>query len=352
MTTTQPTRTRALHRIPGALRLVALLLVAVFALGACSTASDSDVADDAAMDGAPAFSESDADGQFQEGAGDDSGGGQDPGGEAGSAADVGSLDSVAPEEGAMMVRTVRMEVLVEDVTAAVSRARAASVGAGGWVSSEEVTPGSDDRAGWATMVLRVPSEDLDAVITELGGLGEVTASHSRAENVAAEYRDVEARVSTLEAGTERLRDLISEAGGVEAIASLERELADREMELDALKARMQVLAEDVARSTVTLHLAEEREALAEIEPDTGFLAGLRSGWDAFTESGTMLLTALGALLPFLVLLSLLAVPVLVWRRRRRAASATGTVHHARSGGASLASGHDRRPAAAGDPDRS
>lgn len=229
----------------------------------------------------------------------------------------------------LMVRSVTMEVVVEDVLAAVSRARAAAVGVDGWVSSEEVRPGRGEGAGrtpgWATLVLRVPSEDLDAVVTDLGDLGEVTSSRSSAEDVTTEYRDVEARVATLEASTQRLRELVEDAGSVESIANLERELAAREADLDALKARMKVLAEDVSRSTVTLHLAEDEETLAETAPETGFLAGLQKGWEAFATSVTVLLTALGAVLPFALVAALVLVPLLVRRRRAGSRSPDATV---------------------------
>jgi hypothetical protein len=59
--------------------------------------------------------------------------------------------------------------------------------------------------------------------------------------------------------------------------------------------------------------------------DAGFLAGLRDGWDAFTSSATVLLTVLGAVLPFAALLVVLGVPLLLWLRRRRALAPAPTV---------------------------
>lgn len=298
-------------------RLLVVLGMLLMLLGGCSAVGVRSGADTATE---PASGDAGTVGAFSEGAADDDSGaaGSDDGT---SGAEEASLDVVpvaaTDADGAMMVRRVTLEVLVEDVAAAASQARAAATTTGGWVSSEEVSPGDEERTGWATLVLRVPSESLDAVVVTLGELGEVTASRSQAEDVAAEYRDVEARVATLEAGADRLRDLVGQATSVESIAGLERELADREAELDALKARMQVMAQDVSRSTVTLHLAEDRQTLAETAPDTGLLAGLRAGWEAFGRSLTVLLTATGALLPFLAVAALVAVPLVLVRRRRR-----------------------------------
>lgn len=298
---------RALQMLP------LLLALAVLVLSSCSSQLDAS-GPGGGDSGGPAVGQDAAD----EGAGGPSDG-RAEGEEADMAAPVpGSVATGG--DGPLMVRTVTMEVLVDDVLAAVSRARAAATGIDGWIASEEVRPGSGEAgtrtAGWATLVLRVPSQDLDAVVTDLGELGEVTSSRSSAQDVTTEYRDVEARVATLEASAQRLRDLIDEAGSVEAIAGLERELAAREADLDALKARIKVLAEDVSRSTVTLHLAEDAATLEQAVPETGFLAGLRQGWAAFTASVTVLLTAVGAVLPFALVAAAVALPLLARRRRR------------------------------------
>lgn len=362
---------------------IAAVLALLMVLAGCSASSgDSDSAHgaggeayDAAPEGPPGSvdrSEGAAD-MAGSGAGDDSAAMGDE-----AAADGGTVGgdpvvvpgAVTAEDAPMMVRRVELKVLVADVAAAATQARATVSGAGGWVQSEEVVPRTEDRPGQGSLVLRVPTSDLDGIITTLGALGEVTFSRSTAEDVTAEYRDVEARVETLEAGAQRLRELIADAPSVESIASLERELTSREAELDALKARMKVLEADVSRSTITLHLAEEGDdpaALAE-EDETGFMAGLRAGWEAFVSSVNVLLTAAGALLPFLALVALLGIPLLLWRRRRtrarsttepttgttRTATSPATPHgpsrQAGAAGAGLASKDDRPAAAAGDPD--
>ncbi|WP_151523524.1 DUF4349 domain-containing protein [Serinicoccus kebangsaanensis] len=295
-------------------RLMTALVAMVLLLAGCSAdgsgGSDDSAAEAASSPGGEADGgDAASEGESADGSGEES---------RGAAADLGP--TVADGEAPLMVRSVELEMVVEDVAAAVTRARATTTGAGGFVSSEDVSPATGTRTGYGSLVLRVPAADLDQVVTSLSELGEVRASRSNADDVTAEYRDVEARIATMEAGATRLRELVAEAANLEDIAALERELTDREAELDALKARMQVLSDDVARSTITLHLAEESEDLDEVVPDTGFVAGLSQGWSAFTTSVTMLLTALGALLPFLVLAAAVLVPALVWHRRRRAAS--------------------------------
>jgi len=72
----------------------------------------------------------------------------------------------------------------------------------------------------------------------------------------------------------------------------------------------------VAQSPITVTLQTPPPAV--VEPETpGFLSGLVAGWNALVSSSRVLLTIVGALLPFLLLLTLIGVPVVVWRRRAR-----------------------------------
>lgn len=294
-------------------RIIAVALAVLLLLAGCSSADTSTSGEDAGSEAAADYAQDDSAGGGEDAAPEEAGGSDAA--DAAAAIDEGSVS--ADGEAPLMVHRVELDVLVEDVPAAVTRARAVATGAGGYLSSEDVRPGTPEQAGNGSLVIRVPAAELDPVMTSLGELGQVQGSRSSADDVTTEYRDVEARIATLEAGADRLRDLIEEAPDVASIASLERELSTRESELDALKARMQVLSDDVARSTITLHLAEESDALADTGPQTGFVAGLQQGWDAFTSSVKVVLTLAGALLPFLLLAAALAVPALWWARRRR-----------------------------------
>ena len=56
----------------------------------------------------------------------------------------------------------------------------------------------------------------------------------------------------------------------------------------------------------------------------GFLAGLGSGWSAFTDALAVGMTVLGAVTPFAVTLAILGAPLVWWVRRRRAARPAAT----------------------------
>ena len=86
------------------------------------------------------------------------------------------------------------------------------------------------------------------------------------------------------------------------MVSVEGELSRRTTELESLQARQRALAGQVNYATITLQLKADRAAAPAPPADRGgFAGGLRDGWHAFTAALGWVLTAVGALLPFLLL---------------------------------------------------
>lgn len=229
--------------------------------------------------------------------------------------------------GRMIARDAGISLVIDDVTKAAAQVRAAAAATDGYVVSEEVTPAEPegaDGAGYATFVLSVPSESLDQAVDRVGTLGTVVRSDLTSTDVTEQYVDTTARIETLQASVDRVRALLGEAGTIKDIVALERELSDREAELDALRAVQQSLGADVSRSSLTVELqTDQTETIVAQEQGNGFVAGLRRGWSAFGETTAALLTGVGAVLPFAIALAVLVVPVLWWYRRRSRAGAVG-----------------------------
>jgi hypothetical protein len=247
-------------------------------------------------------------------------------GGAGSAADAAQVRAqVSADQDRMIARDATLSLVVDDIDASAAQVRAAAVAAEGYVVSEEVVPTRESVGdpGYATFVLSVPSARLDATLEQLGTYGTVTSSTLTSQDVTERYVDTTARIETLEASVDRVRGLLEEATTIADIVDLEAELASREAELDAMLAVQQSIEADVSRSSVTVHLStDEGLLLAAEEDDSGFLAGLRQGWEAFGAATAVLLTGIGAVLPFLVAAAVVAVPVVALSRRRRAGGST------------------------------
>ena len=205
-----------------------------------------------------------------------------------------------------------------------TEARQIAIAAGGMVVSENSSSvpmgdgGVDKQGSRSTMALAVPSDTLDRVLDELGKLGTTVQRSSSARDVTSTYVDTQSRIATMKASLDQLRALLAKTTDLNQIIALETEIARRQADLDSLQAQLNALDKKVAMSTVSVTLVTAANVVVPEEDSSGFLGGLRSGWKAFLGASSGALTVLGAVLPFVVLLAIVAVPLLWWRRRRSA----------------------------------
>jgi len=203
-----------------------------------------------------------------------------------------------------VISTASVILRVDDVRAAAARAEDAVVAAGGYVTAEETT--ADPQRGGRTvsrLTFKVPPEEFRDVLAELARLGQLRGQTQSSEDVTEEYVDVEQRIRTQRESLARVRSLLDRAEDLADVVLLEGELTARQADLEALEARLQSLRDrsELATITATFESPAARAGRPGDDEDLGFLAGLRDGWAAFARSTEVLLTATGALLPFLAL---------------------------------------------------
>ncbi|GAA1686042.1 hypothetical protein GCM10009792_02370 [Microcella alkalica] len=294
---------------------------------------------------------------------DESGGvGGDPGvvGEAPPLADGGGSDGEdaggdAPAEDRELVITGSLYVTVEDPLDAADEAARIVERAGGRVDGrresaprDSGTGGSGDGSngaefapeysydgyggyfsfgagGGAVLELRIPSARLTETLDELAALGEREELVLSSDDVTFERRDLTARISALESSVTRLLALQDAAADLNDLIALESAISDRQAELESLQAQERYYEDQISLSTITLTLGSEDVAPVD-EPDS-FWTGLTTGWDALLAFVGGALVVAGVLLPWLIVLGLLALvawAVLRGARARRARSTAGS----------------------------
>ncbi len=259
-------------------------------------------------------------------------------GTAGGVVDKAVSTAVIPPvdlSGQQLARSASITLTVDDIRGRAAQVRAAATTSGGLVLQENVTtepsptptvvtdpasgePTKDQPAyapavSAATLVLQVPSDRLDATMTTLASLGTVTSRAAQAEDVTTARIDAAARIETLKESVARVRALMAKAATLDQVVALEREVTTRQAELESMQAQLTALDKRVATSTITVSLLPAATPTA-VARD-GFLGGLLKSWDALVTGLAWSLGALGAALPFLVLVGLIAVPL--WRYRVR-----------------------------------
>lgn len=138
--------------------------------------------------------------------------------------------------------------------------------------------------------------------------------------------DVNGRVASAEAAIAQLRQLLTRAGTVGGLLTVQDQINQEEASLEALQAQQRALARETSYATISMTVTGNRAGSAtrhRHKPAGGFLAGLAAGWRALRVVVSGFLTAAGAALPFVIPLGLAALAGLAARRwlgRRRSAS--------------------------------
>ena len=190
----------------------------------------------------------------------------------------------------------------------------------GAIANEQTDSDRHGRAVSSTLTLRVPTSSFAEAMDSLARIGKVEHQSRQSKDVTTKVLDNEARVRAAERAIRQIEVLLGRAKALRDIIAIESDLAQRQADLDSLKSQQAWLEDQTSLSTINVQLS--RPGAAPPEEASGFLAGLGNGWDAMRTSSEVLLTALGAVLPFAVLVALVGVPLrIVLRRRVSAGSA-------------------------------
>ncbi|MFI1991205.1 DUF4349 domain-containing protein [Actinoplanes sp. NPDC020271] len=214
-----------------------------------------------------------------------------------------------------IVYTGSITVQVKDVNAAAAQATGIAGGSGGFIGGDDRQSGGDS-TGTATLKLRIPADKFASALEQIAKLGTEKNRAINTEDVTEQVVDLDARIAVQQARVDSGRKLLGQATSLNDLVMLEKEVATRESDLASLQAKKRRLADLTALSTVTVVLlGPDGVAPVDTSDPSGFLGGLSSGWHALADSLAILLTVLGALLPWIVALGLPAWGVLYLRRR-------------------------------------
>ncbi|SNR31141.1 DUF4349 domain-containing protein [Actinoplanes regularis] len=216
-----------------------------------------------------------------------------------------------------IIYTGSITVQVKDVNAAAAQATGIAAGTGGFIGGDERQSG-DGGTDTATLKLRIPAAKFNAALQQIAGLGDEKNRAINTEDVTEQVVDLDARIAVQQARVDSGRKLLGQAKSLNDLVMLEKEVATRESDLASLQGKKRRLADLTALSTVTVVLlGPEAPAVVTDDDPAGFLGGLKGGWNALVASLAVLLTILGALLPWIIALGLPAWGVLYLTRRYR-----------------------------------
>ncbi|MGL4305413.1 MAG: DUF4349 domain-containing protein [Mycobacteriaceae bacterium] len=215
-----------------------------------------------------------------------------------------------------IVATGTIDMLVDDPVVKAQEAAALVASKAGRVDSRTESAKTDSQGARATLLLRIPSENLDSTTEQLKKIGTLQEVSINKEDVTTQRVDMDQRLASLQASVNRLLDLIRTAANTSDVLEAETQLTQRQGELQSLTAQREQLGDKIAYSSITLTLSSSPENFDRDDHD-GISGAFIRGWKALWHTVGTIIYALGFLFPWLVALSLIIGVIAIIGRLRR-----------------------------------
>ena len=214
-----------------------------------------------------------------------------------------------------------------NVSSAVDQAAQIAEGAGGYVSSETASVNPDHPSeATASVQLKIPVASYPATLGQLASrLGTQLSRQQQAQDVTQQVADVNSQVTSDEAAIAQLRALLSHAGSVGDLLSVQNQINDEEASLESMQAQQRALSHETSYATVTLTLLGPKAKPLVHRPKAPptLAGGFGAGWRALRITVSWTLAFLGAVAPFAAVLAVAGYAIYRGRRwliRRRPAA--------------------------------
>lgn len=240
-------------------------------------------------------------------------------------ADAGS--TVLPETRKWIV-TVNLTAETEDLDALRTALDEKIAAFQGYVEDQNVYNGSSYQSGRryrsASLTIRIPADQVDAFMQDVGGIANIVRQNKSIEDVTLSYVATENRLNALQTEETRLLELLSQADNMSDLLEIEARLSEVRYELENYASQKRLYDNQIDYATVYLSIEEVQEYTPVEEPT--LLERIRDGFkDNLKGVGEGLLDALVWFIVSIPTLVVLAVVVLIVVlitkriRRRRAA---------------------------------
>lgn len=173
-----------------------------------------------------------------------------------------------------------------------------------------------------TLSMRVPTDQLNAFLTSLEGVGRVTNRSESTTDMTLQYADNAARLQTLRDMLTRLNELLLQAEDVSDLIEIQSAISDAQYQIDSYETTQRSIDRQVDMSAVRLTLEEETPAQSAAAGDVSLgeriSAGLNASVKWLGQFFRNMLVFIVMALPVVVPVAIIAVAVWLIVRRRRA----------------------------------
>jgi hypothetical protein len=229
-------------------------------------------------------------------------------------------EAIPPAVPRKIIYNAQITLVAESLTTVEAELTRLVAESGGYVAETDVSGVSHERRQGSWKV-RVPADRFSSFVAAVGKLGEMQQSHVDSQDVTQEYYDLEARISNKQQEEKRLLKHLDETTGkLEDILTVERELSRVRGEVEQMQGRLRFLANLTSLSTITITATELKHFTPPVEPTFAAQVGrtFRESFRLLTDFAKGVVLVVVAAAPWIAVLALVAIPIWLLVRIRRA----------------------------------
>lgn len=224
--------------------------------------------------------------------------------------------AVEKTHSAKIIYTANLTLESKDYEAARAALDSALQEAGGYLeSSSEYSDADTSRS--VSLTFRVPQENYESFLAAVAQAGNVTYKSQQADDVTAQYIDVETRLSNLQAEFDRLQELQAQADNLSDLLQIESSILDVQTQIESWQSQLDWYSNQVTECTVSVNLNEVQTYTPTSE---GFGSRIGNafaqGWSSFVSGLQQLAVALAGAWPVVVIVAAVAGGVILWRKKK------------------------------------
>jgi len=231
------------------------------------------------------------------------------------------IESVMADAGLQLVYTGSLDLVVDDIDAAVAKGRAAILAAGGYIAGTDESRNGDKQT--AVVTYRIPAARWEDGLASVRGVArEVVGETTKTAEVGGQLVDLEARLRNLRASELVLVGIAEKTTKVNDLLEVQQQVSDVRSQIEQLDGQRAELQDRVAYGTLVTTYGLKVEQVKEVKQ-------VKAAWDPTTDvngASTKLTHAAqrvisGAIwfgilwLPFLAI-GLVALVIGIWIARR------------------------------------
>jgi len=193
---------------------------------------------------------------------------------------------------------------------------------GGTVVNSQIQTANAGHGNFAygTITLQVPQPRFAQLVSQVQRVGRTTSVTTSSVDVTAQYVDLRARITALQAARRQYLAIMAKASSINDILAVQAQLNSLQSRIEQLQGQLNLLDHQTTYANLTVSLTESGHHVAPPKPENGISRAFHRAVHGFVAGFEWLIRASGpALFAVLSLAVLLLLARLAWRALRRRA---------------------------------